>query len=272
MSNWLASDAATAPDGLCGIAAPHVSPAGGHPCYASAYRLLGPHLRDKTFVVLGTSHYGAPDKFGLTRKPYVTPYGPATTALDLVDRLEHAAPGAVLMEDYCHAVEHSIEFQVLFLQSVVGPDVKVLPILCGSFARSIYEGGMPEDNEDVRRFLDALGEMNAARKDLFWVLGVDMAHMGARYGDSESAKADEGMMEDVGAQDMLRISAISAGLRDNYWGRVQQGCDEIRWCGSAPFYSFLYAAPQARGTLERYSQWNIDEHSVVTFAGMSFHS
>ena len=31
------------------------------------------------------------------------------------------------MEDYCHAVEHSIEFQVMFLQSIFGPDIKVLP-------------------------------------------------------------------------------------------------------------------------------------------------
>ena len=30
----------------------------------------------------------------------------------LVDELAAAAPNAVRMEDYCHAVEHSIEFQV----------------------------------------------------------------------------------------------------------------------------------------------------------------
>jgi hypothetical protein len=30
--------------------------------------------------------------------------------------------------------------------------------------------------------------------------------------------------------------------------------------------------PGARGTLLRYQQWNIDEHSVVSFAGMGFYS
>ena len=60
---------------------------------------------------------------------------------------ELAAPrrSAVRMEDYCHAVEHSIEFQVLFLQYLYGPNIRILPILCGSFARSIYRGGKPED-------------------------------------------------------------------------------------------------------------------------------
>jgi hypothetical protein len=28
--------------------------------------------------------------------------------------------------------------------------------------------------------------------------------------------------------------------------------------------------PRARGSLHRYEQWNIDENSVVSFAGISF--
>jgi hypothetical protein len=32
----------------------------------------------------------------------------------------------------------------------------------------------------------------------------------------------------------------------------------------------MKAVPQARGTLHRYEQWNVDERSVVTFAGISF--
>jgi hypothetical protein len=37
-------------------------------------------------------------------------------------------------------------------------------------------------------------------------------------------------------------------------------------------YTFLQAVPGARGRLRHYQQWNIDEHSVVSFAGMEFHS
>ncbi len=132
-----------------GIASPHVSPFGGWESYRDAYSSLPTSYGDRTFVVLGTSHYGEPDRFGLTRKPFVTPFGEAITATTLVDELAQAAPGATRMEDYCHAVEHSIEFQVLFLQYLYGPNIRILPILCGSFARSIYQGGKPEANEDV---------------------------------------------------------------------------------------------------------------------------
>ena len=51
---------------------------------------------------------------------------------------------------------------------------------------------------------------------------------------------------------------------------VQQGQDDLKWCGSAPLYTFLKAVPAARGKLNRYEQWNIDEQSVVSFAGMAF--
>jgi len=258
-------------DGHFGIAAPHVSPAGGYRSYKSAYETLGPQYKDRTFVVLGTSHYGQPEKFGLTRKNYRTPWGDARTDVGLIEELVTHAPQAVLMEDYCHAVEHSIEFQVVFLQYLYGPDVKVVPILCGAFARSLYEGGNPEDDDGVARFFDALGEVAAREKNrLFWVLGIDMAHMGRRYGDPFAAVADMEEMEVVARSDSQRIERMEAGDARGFWDLVQPNQDELKWCGSSPIYTFLKCVPEAKGRLQRYEQWNIDEQSVVSFAAMTF--
>jgi AmmeMemoRadiSam system protein B len=175
------------------------------------------------------------------------------------------------MEDYCFSFEHTVEFQVVFLQHALGPDVKILPILCGPFAESIYRGGRPEDSDGVRRVFDALGELhNLEGKRLLWVLGVDMAHMGARYGDGFRAVANEGRMAEVGERDQRRMDAIKAGDAHGFWEQVQPNHDDLKWCGSAPFYTFLKSVPQLRGELLRYEQWNIDEHSVVSFAGMAF--
>ena len=256
---------------LMGIAAPHVSPEGGWKSYQAAYGALTPQYKDRTFVVLGTSHYGQPERFGLTRKPFLTPMGESAVDLPLVDALVSEAPDAILMEDYCHSIEHSIEFQVLFLQYIFGPDIRILPILCGSFAQSIYRGGAPEDDENVRRFLGGLGDLAAKQGDrLFWVLGVDMAHMGRRYGDRFTALADEGEMAQVAGRDRVRIERINAGDAAGFWNLVQERNDELKWCGSSPLYTFLKAVPEARGELNRYEQWNIDEQSVVSFAGISF--
>jgi MEMO1 family protein len=272
-SEYLPEALAASGDGLIAIAAPHVSPFGGVEAYRAAYQSLTPADAQRTFVILGTSHYGAPDRLGLTRKRFVTPFGEAVTDTALVDRLAAEAGDCVFMEDYCHAVEHSIEFQVVFLQHLFGPDIRIVPVLCGSYARSLYQGGLPEDDERVRRSLGALGELAAKEGDrLAWILGVDMAHMGRRYGDGFEAQAGQGEMEEVARRDSARIERMEQGDARGFWNLVQENRDDLKWCGSAPIYSFLKAVPQARGTLLKYQQWNIDEHSVVSFAGVRFNS
>jgi AmmeMemoRadiSam system protein B len=256
---------------LCGIAAPHVSPEGGWQSYRAAYGALGPELKDRTFVILATSHYGAPEHFGLTRKPFVTPLGETATDTALVDRLAAFGGPAVLMEDYCHSFEHTVELQVIFLQHIYGPDIRILPILCGQYAHSLYRGGAPEADEGVRRFLDSLGEMAAREGDrLFWILGIDMAHMGARYQDDFPAYADQGVMAEVAERDRQRIARVVESDGDGFWNLVRENHDDLKWCGSAPLYTFLKTLPGTRGELLRYEQWNIDPRSVVSFAGMAF--
>ena len=273
MTEYMDGAAATAPvnGGMYAIAAPHVSPQGGWQCYREAYRLLRPEHKDRTFVILATSHYGEPERFGLTRKTFRTPLGDTATNQSMVDWLAQRAPNAIAMEDYCHSFEHTVELQVIFLQHVLGPDVRILPILCGSFAHSIYQAGKPEDDDKVKAFFDALGELRDREGDkLFWILGVDMAHMGARYQDRFEAIAGEGFMSEVAARDEQRIERINARDADGFWDLVRQNHDDLKWCGSSPFYTFLKTAPPSRGELLRYEQWNIDEKSVVSFAGMSF--
>jgi hypothetical protein len=257
--------------GLCAIAAPHVSPEGGWQSYRAAYQSLTPGLKDRTFVILATSHYGAPEHFGLTRKPFVTPLGETPTDTALVDRLAAAAGPAVLMEDYCHSFEHTVELQVVFLQHIYGPHIRILPILCGQYAHSLYRGGVPEADEGVHRFLESLGEMAAREADrLFWILGIDMAHMGARYQDDFPAYADHGVMAEVAERDRQRIARVVESDSGGFWSLIQENHDDLKWCGSAPLYTFLKVLPEARGELLRYEQWNIDPRSVVSFAGIAF--
>jgi AmmeMemoRadiSam system protein B len=262
---------------LLGIAAPHVSPEGGIASYAAAYRALPAGLGERTFVILGTSHYGEPDRFGLTQKPFATPFGAAATDARLVDRLARAAGDAVRVEDYCHAIEHSIEFQVVFLQHLFGPTVRIVPILCGAFVEGPQAGKPPEASPHVARFLDALGELAAREaKRLFFVLGVDMTHIGRRYGDALTARAGQGRLVEVEARDRQRIARLAAGDAAGFWDLVREGgtpdagYDDLKWCGSAPLYAFERALPHARGDLLHYEQWNIDDASVVSFGALAF--
>ena len=56
-------EGAPPPNGrVLAIAAPHVSPFGGIESYRAAYSALSPADADRTFVILGTSHYGQADR------------------------------------------------------------------------------------------------------------------------------------------------------------------------------------------------------------------
>jgi len=274
LDSWMrrpGHDETEPPRGVYAVAAPHVSPEGGHRVYAAAYRALPADADGRTVVVLGTSHYGAPERFGLTRKAYVTPFGPAGTDLEVVDRLIARGGDAVTVEDYCHAVEHSIEFQVVFLQHRLSPGVRVVPILCGPFAAATRGPGRPEDDPGVARFLDALGELHAREAGrLLWVLAVDMAHVGRRYGDDLDARAGSPELAAVEERDRRRIAALAGGDAEAFWELVREGDDDLKWCGASPLYAFLKATAPSRGALLRYEQWNIDPASVVSFAALAF--
>lgn len=253
---WFAEAGTARP--LHAIASPHASPEPARGSYVSAYSALAASLtraeaQEKTFVVLGTSHQGARDRFGMTRKRFATPVGESRT------RVPERLAALAAMEDPCFAVEHSIEFQVVFLQYLYGPDIEIVPILCGPLTSPRHP------------FLEELGEWSAKEGDrLRWVLGVDMAHKGPRYGDREARRAYTDSMVEIEERDRGRIASLAAGDQAEFWAQVRERNDDLNWCGTAPFYSYLAAHPGVRGELLTYEHWQIDPRSVVTFAGMSF--
>ena len=187
------------------------------------------------------------------------------------------APEAVQMEDFCHSSEHSIEFQSVFLQHVlreslpVGERIRAVPILCGALVESLMTGEPPERNDRVRRFFDALGELAETRgEELIWILGIDLAHIGRRYGDEFEALAEQGRMAAVRAKDQARLERVCAGDARGFFEQVRPNHDELRWCGYSPVYAFLQSVNGWRGNVLNYEQWNIDEASVVSFAGAEF--
>ena len=255
------------------IAAPHVSPEGGYASYGAAYALPeSPDEDMKTFVILGTSHYGAPERFGVTAKPFRTPLGTVEIDRDALAFFVERGGDAVVEEDYCHRTEHSIELQVLFLQYRLAQPFRILPILCGPFVDSLVRGVPPETLDGNARVLDTLTELASKRPELVWVLGVDMAHIGVRYGDNAPVRAYEGRMLEVREQDERRLERVAAGDAEGFFELVHPEGDVLNWCGYAPIYTFLRAmhARRIEASVCSYEQWNIDPGSVVSFAALHF--
>ncbi len=254
------------------IAAPHISFEGGWQSYAAMISMLESANPDSLFVVMGTSHYGEPGRLGLTAKPFETPLGTTRAEPELAAALCAACPDAVVEEDYCHAIDHSVEFHVMLLQYAVRPDVRVLPLLVGAYIEPMRTGGLPQDSPALHQAFQALRSIaSEANSNLVWLLSVDMAHMGRRYGDDFSANALSGKMASVEELDRTRIDMLAQGNATSFWHDVNQRDAELKWCGSSTLYTFSQVYPEARAKLLSYQQWNIDPESVVSFGTLAFH-
>ena len=144
---------------LRGVISPHIDFQRGGPVYTWAYRELLERSTADTFVILGVAHQYCRRRFALTCKDFETPLGVVPTDRAYVDRIASLAGRDLFDDELCHRTEHSIEFQVVFLQYVLGGqrEFSIVPILVGSFQDLMEKGVDPIADADVSRFVQRFG-------------------------------------------------------------------------------------------------------------------
>lgn len=251
---------------LRGLLAPHIDFHRGGPIYAWAYRALLERSDADLFVILGTCHGGMEDPFAVTLKPYETPLGPAEADRDFFEALARRYGHDLLGSESAHRSEHSIEFQTVMLRRLLGGrPFTVLPVLAAFLHEAVETGGEPESDPRVPRFLDALGETIAASgRRVCLIGGVDLAHVGPRFGDAETNTP--AILERVAREDRAMLEPVTSGDAARFFASVAADGDSRRICGLSPIYAFLRALPGARGELLRYSQWPDPQGAVSSCA------
>ena len=143
---------------LRGVLSPHIDFQRGGPVYTWSYKELVENSQADTFVVLGVAHQYCRRRFALTCKDFETPLGVVPTDRAYVDRIASLAGRDLFDDELAHRTEHSIEFQVVFLQYLLGGrrDFSIVPILVGSFHDLMERGVDPIDDPEVSRFVQAL--------------------------------------------------------------------------------------------------------------------
>jgi AmmeMemoRadiSam system protein B len=222
------------------------------------------------YVVLGTCHAGMADPFAVTLKPYDTPLGPVPVDREFYDALSRRAGQDLLASEPAHRAEHSIEFQAVMLQHIVGRrrPFAILPVLASYLHESLLSGGDPEADPRVPRFVDALREtMAASSRRVCLVAGVDLAHVGPRFGDPKRNTATS--LARVERDDRAMLESVVEVDARGFYGGVAADHDARRICGLSPIYTLLRLLPEARGRLLRYTQWP-DPQGAVTFCAVTF--
>jgi AmmeMemoRadiSam system protein B len=139
-----------------GLVAPTYELKHAGPVYAWAYKELEEAQQPDLYVVIGTAYSGLGQLFALTDKSFETPLGVVPVEQSVTDHLRAAVP-ACFDEELAHLHEQAVEFQLPFLQHVVGAKKKfmIVPILSSFSASSL---GDPRVRADVETFVKALRE------------------------------------------------------------------------------------------------------------------
>ena len=269
-----AVDGVSSSSGFRGILSPHIDFQRGGPVYTWSYRELAERSHADTFVILGVAHQYCRRRFVLTRKDFETPLGVVPTDRSYVDGLAALAGRDLFEDELSHRTEHSIEFQVVFLQYLLGGrrDFTIVPILVGSFHDLMERGIDPLADPDVRRFIEALRIVEAGHgKTVAYIGGIDLCHVGPEFGDP--SPVDPLLQEQVRRFDGTMLDRAAAGDAEGWFRTAGNIGNRWRVCGLAATYTFLHAIGPARGRLLRYEQALDDRRTCcVSFASMAFHA
>ena len=273
--------AASTESRLCGIMSPHFDFDRGGPALAWAYDRLVTDSDAELFIILGTAHTPLEGFYSVSQKHFATPLGEVHTDREFVETLyrrlesrsDEKSAGHVFHDELPHRTEHSVEFQALMLEFVFGGRrrYEIVPILVGSFHPFVQHRRFPDESPAVADFVGALQDTVAScRKKVCFVAGVDLAHIGTQFGDTDLL--DEGRLKAQWTDDQQLLAQACTGDSTGWFEHVSSSEDRHRICGLAPVYTMLEAMRPGRGELLKYDQAVADDGtSCVSFASAAFY-
>lgn len=265
-------DAARPPDQrLRAILAPHMDYARGGVVYGWAFKELLESTEARLFFVIATSHYSL-QRFTLTRQDFATPLGIVPTDCACVDRLcELYGPG-LFNDPHAHTREHSIELEVVLLQYLMRQrqQVRILPLLVGSFADCVDNRTDPAEVPAISKMVQALRTLEAeVGEPVCYLISGDLAHIGRKFGDRY--RLDRDCLQASQQQDESILAVAQQANARAYFECIAQEDDRRRICGLPPTWLALSAAQPKTGKRLQYRQYVAPDGSEsVSFAAMSF--
>lgn len=216
-------------------------------------------------VVVGVAHAGPSAPYVLTTKAYATPCRVIEVDRPLLDAVISRYPYDALAHEAVHRTEHSIEFQVLFLDHLTrGRPLTILPVLCSSFEQWCGPRS-PAEVPEIESFIGALRQALAAEaRPVVVVGGVDLSHMGPRFGDAEAVGPS--LAAAARAGDLAALARVAAGDAEGFWQAVMADGNRRRVCGLSAIYTVLRVLAPAHGRVLEYNQGEDPAGGLVGFA------
>lgn len=255
-----------------GLICPHIDYDRGGQVYARVWDGAREAVaKADLFVVLGTDHSGGPAELTLTCQSYHTPFGILRTDLEAVETVAEAlGPEAAFRSELNHRAEHSIELAAVWLHHLVGGrDVRLLPVLCGSFHPFTHGEGHPTADERWQAGTSALRRIVERGRTLV-IAAADLAHVGPAFGDPTPV----GLVEraQLSASDQAMLATVCRGDAGGFLDLLAAEEDRRRVCGLPPIYLALQVLGEVMGEVVAYSICPAPNGSAVSVAGVLLRS
>jgi MEMO1 family protein len=251
---------------MVGLVAPHIDLNAGGTSFAHAYKAAAESEYPATWIILGTGHDFVDNCFALTVKDFETPLGNIPCDSELCSELLLSADFDLRASEYNHRIEHTIEFQAVFL-AFMKQHSRIVPILC-SFGH--------EDWGSCKNFVDSFASklrklVLNGNHSVGILASVDLAHVGPRYGDRHIPH--QGMIEHNMTSDGELLRMLENCRADDFIERINRDDNSRKICGVAPLYVLAKVLEgRAEGVTLSHSHAIVDDKgSFVTFASMAFY-
>jgi AmmeMemoRadiSam system protein B len=184
--------------------------------------------------------------------------------------LQEVGGDIIAVNDFAHRSEHSIEFQLIFLQHLLqGISFSIIPILCGFIQSCLPEYSREAYLEKTAPFLDLLRQiLQDPEHETLLVAGIDFSHVGPKFGHEMPAEYLKGQSE---AHDKKLLQHLSALDPDLFWQESRNVKDQFNVCGFSALACLLEILPPCKGQILDYKIWHEEPtRSSVSFAAVVF--
>ena len=256
-----------------GLVAPNYDVNVAGPIYAWAYKELREAEAPDVYILLGTSHAGLAKPVAVTDKDFESPLGSRSgQSTDHGTVLRSKGGDGLFADELRHETEHSIEFQLPFLQETVGArqSISIIPILSLFPPGCVIDPALKEVADQVERFVAVLKDAIAASSQrVCFLASANLAHIGLRYGD-DKAPTDFSFHRCM-QTDLEMLKHVENVDAQGFAEFLLKEQDRRHVLGFSAIYLLLRLIEAEKGEVLRYDREIVDQfNSTITYASAAF--
>lgn len=255
-----------------GLVAPNYDVNVAGPIYAWAYKELREAEAPDVYILLGTAHAGLAKPVAVTDKDFESPLGIVPVNRPIMEHLRSKGEDEWFADELRHETEHSIEFQLPFLQETVGArqSISMAPVL-SSFPPSCFiDPALKAVADQVEQFVSLLKDAIAASgQRVCFLASANLAHIGLRYGD-DKAPTDFSFHRCM-QTDLEMLKHVENVDAQGFAEFLLKEQDRRHVLGFSAIYLLLRLIEAEKGEVLRYDREIVDQfNSTITYASAAF--